>query len=57
MELYENHTEHFNSVDRQIDTTNYHSAFQQDLIELLSVIAGSLAEIADILEGNKNDNG
>lgn len=55
MELFDSHSEHFNSVDKFIRSDEYPEQFQTDLVDLLSVIAGSLAKIADILEGQKND--
>lgn len=55
-DLYDSHTDHFESVDKFIRPNEYLDQFQTDTVELLSVIAGSLAKIADILEGQKNDN-
>ena len=58
MNAYENHTEHFDRVDLSIDEECYKTAFEIDLINMLSVIAGSLATIADIMEANsKNASG
>lgn len=54
--LYNSHTEHYEDVDNFIRTDEYLDQDKTDLIDLLSVIAGSLAKIADILEGQKNDN-
>lgn len=56
-DLYDSHTDQYESVDKFIHPDEYPTAYQTDLVELLSVIAGSLAKIADILEGQKNDNG
>lgn len=56
-DIYDSHTEHFESVDKFIHPDEYPEQFQTDVVELLDVIAGSLAKIADILEGKKNDNG
>ena len=55
-DIYDSHTEHFESVDKFIHSDEYSEQFQTDVVELLDVIAGSLAKIADILEGQKNDN-
>lgn len=55
-DLYNSHTEHYEDVDKFIRTDEYLDQDKTDLIDLLSVIAGSLAKIADILEGQKNDN-
>lgn len=54
--LYDSHTDHFENVDKFIHPDEYIDQFQTDTVELLLVIAGSLAKIADILEGQKNDN-
>lgn len=56
-DLYKSHTAQYEDIDQFIRSDKYPEQFQTDLIELLSVIAGSLAKIADILEGQKNDNG
>ena len=55
-DLYNSHTEHYEDVDKFIRTDKYLDQDKTDLIDLLSVIAGSLAKIVDILEGQKNDN-
>lgn len=50
MKAYENHTEHFDRVDISIDEECYKSAFEVDLINMLCVIGGALATIADIMK-------
>lgn len=55
-DLYESHTEQYEDTDKFIHPDEYPTAYQTNVVELLSVIAGSLAKIADILEGKKNDN-
>ncbi len=56
-DLYSSHTEQYEDIDEHIRPDEYEKDFQTDLMNLLSVVAGSLAKIADILEGQKNDNG
>lgn len=51
--IYKSHTEQYEDTDMFIYSDEYPEQFQTDLIDLLSVIAGSLAKIADILEGQK----
>lgn len=55
-DLYDSHTDHFESIDKFIHPDEYPAQFQTDVVELLDVIAGSLAKIADILERQTNDN-
>ena len=54
--VYKSHTEQYEDTDKFIHSNEYPEQFQTDVVDLLSVIAGSLAKIADILEGQKNDN-
>ena len=55
-DVYKSHTEQYEDIDQFIHSDTYPEQFQTDVSDLLSVIAGSLAKIADILEGQKNDN-
>ena len=55
--VYKSHTEQYEDIDQFIRADKYPEQFQTDVVELLSVIAGSLTKIADILEGQKNDHG